>query len=54
MFVIFSITIMQKTKQPTSQNDNPSQSDEQEFEKRYQDWVEREMLSQDNGAFYNY
>ena len=45
---------MQKTKQPTSQNDNRSQSDEQEFEKRYHEWLEREMLRQDYGAFYNY
>jgi hypothetical protein len=45
---------MPKTKQPTSQNNKPYISNEQEFEKRYQEWLERQMLRQDNGAFYHY
>ncbi len=45
---------MQKTKQLTSQNDNRSQSDQQKLEERYEEWLEREMLRQDYGAFYNY
>ncbi|EAZ88324.1 hypothetical protein [Crocosphaera chwakensis] len=45
---------MQKTKQLTSQNDNCSQSDQQKIEQRYDEWLEREMLWQDYGAFYNY
>ncbi|CCQ68432.1 MAG: hypothetical protein MK111_21920 [Crocosphaera sp.] len=45
---------MPKTKQLTSQNNNPSQSDEQKLEQKYQEWLEREMLRQDYGAFYDY
>ena len=45
---------MPKTKQLTSQKNNPSQSDEQKLEQRYEEWLEREMLRQDYGAFYDY
>ncbi len=48
------ITIMPEIKSPTSQNNQSSQSPDQEFEQRYQQWLEREMLRQDNGAFYHY
>ena len=52
--IYFFITIMPKTKQLTSQNNNPSQSDEQKLEQKYQEWLEREMLRQYYGAFYDY
>ncbi len=45
---------MPKTKQLTSQNNNSYISNEQKLEKRYEEWLEREMLRQDNGAFYDY
>jgi len=45
---------MPESKSQTSQNNKSSQSPDQEFEQRYQQWLEREMLRQDNGAFYDY
>ena len=43
---------MQKNKQTTIKNNQSSPSEEQEFKKRYQDWLEKEMLRHDDGAFY--
>ncbi|MDJ0615603.1 MAG: hypothetical protein QNJ63_02455 [Calothrix sp. MO_192.B10] len=45
---------MPEIKPQTSQQNQSSQSPDQEFEQRYQQWLEKEMLRQDYEAFYHY
>ncbi|MEA5512253.1 hypothetical protein VB715_21000 [Crocosphaera sp. UHCC 0190] len=43
---------MPKNNSTTLQNNQFTQSEEQEFEKRYQEWLETQILRQDSRGFY--